>query len=65
MQESLDVTVPQVNAKMGEALECGSLLPLFPAQPGQLAGRVPVCHAWAGEAANKLAGSKRQQAAAL
>jgi len=42
------------------ALECGSLLPLYPR---------PACWpqrgAWAGEAASKLAGSKRQQAAAL
>src|SRR5208337_1041316 len=42
------------------ALECGSLLPL---------SRRPACWpvrgAWAGEAASKLARSKRQQAAAL
>jgi hypothetical protein len=42
------------------ALECGSLLPLS-LRPACW----PVRGAWAGEAASKLAGSKRQQAAAL
>jgi hypothetical protein len=46
-------------------LECGSLLPLCPARRDQFAGRAPVRGGWSGEAASKLAGSKRQQAAAL
>jgi NAD(P)H-hydrate repair Nnr-like enzyme with NAD(P)H-hydrate dehydratase domain len=45
---------------MATFLECGSLLPLSPApQASLLAG------AWIRMAASKLAGSKRQQAAAL
>jgi hypothetical protein len=47
------------------ALECGSLLPLCPARPDQLAGRASMRSAWAGEVASRLAGRKRQQAAAL
>jgi hypothetical protein len=50
-------------AKVGEALWSAAACCRFPS--GQLAGRAPVWRPWGGKAASKLAGSKRQQAAAL
>ena len=63
--DSMNSRVAIVRESARSALECGSLLPLSPPRRDQLAGRAAVCPVWAGEAASKLAGSKRQQAAAL
>src|SRR6516225_7097534 len=60
---SLRLTTVHENAR--SAVECGSLLPLSPAGRDQLASRAAVYPRLWSEAASKLAGSKRQQAAAL